>query len=152
MTRHLQTWSPFSDLWNLQDEMNRVFRTFGTGLTRREGDSGEPALWSPAVDIAEDKEAVKITAELAGMKHHEVKINVEHGVLTLKGERRFSEETKKENYARVERSYGAFSRSFALPPTVDPDRIKAAMKDGLLEILIPKKEEAKPKEVLIETK
>lgn len=152
MTQKMRVWSPFSDVWDLQDEMNRLFRTFGTGLSRREGDSGELSLWSPSVDIAEDKEAVKITAELPGMKQTDVKINVEDGVLTIKGDRRFSEETKKENYCRIERSYGAFSRSFSLPPTVEPDRIKAAMKDGLLEVLIPKKEEAKPKEIQIEVK
>ena len=152
MTRKLQMWSPFGDVWDLQDEVNRLFRSFGTGLARRGEDSGETALWAPSVDIAEDKESVKITAELAGMKQNEVKINVENGVLTLKGERRFSDETKKENYCRVERSYGAFSRAFTLPPTVDAEKIKATMKDGLLEILVPKKEEAKPKEIQIEVK
>ena len=85
-----------------------------------------------------------------GMKREEVKISVEDGVLTLKGERRFNDETKKENYYRIERSYGAFSRTFSLPPTVEADKIKAQMKEGLLEILLPKREEAKPKEIQIQ--
>lgn len=153
MTRKMQVWSPFSDVWDLQDEMNRMFRNFGLGLTRRsEGESGELSLWAPAVDIAEDREAVRITAELPGLKQNEVKINVEDGVLTLKGERKFTDETKKENYYRIERSYGAFSRSFSLPPTVDAEKIRATMKDGVLELLIPKKEEAKLKEIQIEVR
>ncbi len=152
MTRKLQVWSPFGDVWDLQDEVNRLFRSFGGGMARRNEEGTENALWAPSVDIAEDKEAVKITAELPGMRQGDVKINVENGVLTLRGERKFSDETKKENYCRIERSYGAFSRSFSLPPTVEPDRIKATMKDGLLEILVPKKEEAKPKEIQIEVK
>lgn len=152
MTRKLQVWSPFGDVWDLQDEVNRLFRSFGTGFARRGEEGGETALWSPSVDIAEDKEAVKITAELAGMKQNDVRITIENNVLTLKGERRFSDETKKENYCRVERSYGAFSRSFSLPPTVEAEKIMATMKDGLLEVLVPKKEEAKPKEIQIEVK
>ena len=151
MTRNLQVFSPFGDVWNLQDEVNRLFRNFGAG-SRRTEENAETALWAPLVDIAEDRESVKITAELPGLKQNEVKINVENGIMTLKGERRFSEETKKENYCRVERSYGAFSRSFSLPTTVDTEKIRATMKDGLLEVLIPKREEAKPKEVQIEVK
>ncbi|MBN1283724.1 MAG: Hsp20/alpha crystallin family protein [Proteobacteria bacterium] len=143
----MQLWSPLGDLWDLQDEINRVFRGFGPRGSR---EKGEISAWAPAVDICEDKEAVRLTAELPGMRKEDVKINVEDGVLTIKGERRFSEETKKENYYRIERSYGAFSRSFTLPPTVESDRIKASMRDGVLEMQIPKKEEAKPKEVKID--
>jgi HSP20 family protein len=141
----MQLWSPLGDLWDLQDEINRAFK----GM-RNHKERGELAAWAPAVDIYEDKEGVKLSAELPGMKKEDVKINVEDNVLTIKGDRKFSEETKKENYYRVERSYGAFQRSFTLPPTVEADKIRAAMKDGVLEVLIPKKEEAKPKEVKID--
>jgi len=144
MTRTLQRWTPFGDLWDLQDEINRAFRGY-----RGSSERGELSAWAPAVDICEDKEAVKITAELPGMRRDDVKVGVEDGVLTIKGERKFSEETKRDNFYRIERSYGTFSRSFALPPTVETDKIKANMKDGVLELLIPKKEEAKPKEVEI---
>jgi len=141
----MQLWSPVGDLWDLQDEINRAFRGFSG--TR---DRGELAAWAPAVDICEDREAVKLTAELPGMRKDDVKIGVEDGVLTIKGERKFSEETKKENFYRIERSYRTVQRSFTLPPTVETDKIKAQMKDGVLNLLIPKKEEAKPKEVKID--
>ena len=94
MTRKLQVWSPFGDVWDLQDEVNRLFRSFGGGMARRNEEGTENALWAPSVDIAEDKEEVRITAELPGMKQGDVKINVENGVLTLRGERMFSDETK----------------------------------------------------------
>jgi HSP20 family protein len=150
MSNKLQLWSPVSDLWNLQDEVNRIFRDFG--FRRRGEDEGELSVWAPAVDICEDKESVKLTVELPGMKREQVKLHVEDGVLTIKGERKFSEETKRENYHRIERSYGAFSRSFTLPSSVQQERITAAMRDGVLEVLIPKREEAKQKEIAIEVK
>ncbi len=150
--KKMQLWSPVNDVWDLQDDVNRLFRGF-LGGPRHHGEQGsELAIWAPAVDISEDKEAVKITVELAGMKREDVKINVEDGVLTIKGERKFSEETKKENYYRIERSYGSFSRSFTLPSTVESDKIRATMKDGILELLIPKSEASRPKEIQIEVK
>ncbi len=144
----MQLWSPLGDLWDLHDEMDKVFRRFGG----RAGEKGELAAWAPAVDICEDKEAVKLSVELPGMKREDVKLSIEAGVLTIKGERKFTEETKKDNYYRIERSYGIFSRSFTLPPTVEADKIAATMSDGVLNVMIPKKEEAKPKEVKIEIK
>lgn len=144
----MQIWSPLGDLWDLHDEMNKVFRRFGG----RADEKGELAAWTPAVDICEDKEAVRLSVELPGMKREDVKLSVEESVLTIKGERKFSEETKKENFYRIERSYGMFSRSFTLPPTVETDKIAATMRDGILDVMIPKKEEAKPKEVQIQIK
>ncbi len=142
----MQLWSPLGDLWDLQDEINRVFRGYNP---RTSNERAEMAAWVPAVDILEEKEAVKLTAELPGMKKEDVKIGIEDGVLTIKGERKFSEERNRDNYYRIERSYGSFSRSFTLPPTVEADKIKANMKDGILELYLPKKEEAKPKEIEI---
>lgn len=144
----MQVWSPLDDLWDLQEDINRLF--WGRGRHRR-GQKHEEglAVWAPVVDICEDKESVKVTAELPGMKKADVKISIDDGTLTIRGERRFADETKKDNYYRIERSYGAFSRSFNLPSTVEADKIKANMKDGVLEILLPKKEEAKPKEIEI---
>lgn len=141
--REMQAWKPFGDLWDLQDEVNRLFYGFG----RRGRGEGEAATWAPLVDIYEDKESVKITAELPGMTQKDVKITVHDGTLTLKGERKFEQEDRKENYYRIERSYGTFARSFTLPTTVDAEKIHANMKDGVLEVLLPKKEEAKPKEI-----
>jgi HSP20 family protein len=139
-----------SSLWDLQDEINRLFWGFG----RRRGDeeTSELAMWAPTVDIKEDKEGVTISAELAGLKKDDVKIAVNEGVLTIRGERKFTDEKKKENYHRIERSYGSFLRSFTLPSSVDDSKVKATMKDGLLEIYLPKKEEAKPKEIEIEVR
>ena len=152
MTRQLQSYSPFSDLWDLQGEVNKIFRNFGMGVRGGETENRDLALWAPAVDIMEDQESVKLTVELPGLKQNEVKVNVENGVLTLKGERKMNTEQKRDNYYRIERTYGAFSRSFSLPPTVDTEKICASMTDGRLEILIPKKETAKPKEITIAVK
>lgn len=142
MTRTLQTWKPFGELWDLQDEINRWF--YG-----RRGREDEVGNWAPLVDISEDNEAVHINAELPGMTQKDVKISVKDGVLTIRGEREFKEEEKKKSYYRIERSYGTFARSFTLPTQVEADKINAAMKDGVLEVTVPKKEEAKPKEIEI---
>lgn len=147
--KSMQIWSPLNDLWNLQSEVNELFQSFNRGGRNT---TDRNVLWSPAVDIGEDKEAVKLAVELPGLKKEEVKINVEDGVLTIRGERRFQDEQRRDNYYRVERSYGAFSRSFTLPSTVETEKIHASMVNGVLEIMIPKKEEAKPKEISIEVK
>ncbi|HKX11581.1 MAG TPA: Hsp20/alpha crystallin family protein [bacterium] len=141
--------SPFSDIWNLPEEVNRLF----WGLSRATPEEDEAAAeWSPAVDVYEDTEALQLRAELPGLKKEDVKINVRDGVLTLRGERKFENEEKKDNFYRVERSYGSFLRSFSLPNTVDTEKIRATMKDGILELVIPKKPEAKPKEIQVEVK
>src|SRR4030095_4818062 len=110
---NLQVFRPVKDLFKVSDELDR----FMWGLNRLEGEEETPAGWYPAVDIAEDKESLTLHAELPGLKREEVKINVRDGVLTLRGERKFEEERKKDNYYRIERSYGMFSRSFTLPRT-----------------------------------
>src|SRR4029434_1431621 len=143
---NLQVFRPVKDLFKVSDELER----FMWGLNRLEGEEENPAGWYPAVDIAEDKESLTLHAELPGLKREEVKINVRDGVLTLRGERKFEEERKKDNYYRIERSYGMFSRSFTLPTTVDASKIQASMKDGVLEVTIPKKPEAKDREIAIE--
>lgn len=148
--KKMQLWSPLNDLWDLQGEVNQLFSSFSRGGGRGASEGG--MIWSPAVDICEDKEAVKLTVELPGLKKEEVRINVEEGMLTVRGERRFQDEQKRDQYYRIERNYGAFSRSFTLPSTVNSEQIKASMNHGVLEILIPKKEEAKPKEIAIEVR
>jgi HSP20 family protein len=106
--------------------------------------------WNPAVDIFETENEVVIKAELPGMEAKDIDIRLENNVLTLKGERRFLSEAKEENYHRVEREYGTFSRSFSLPSAVKEDKIKAEYKDGMLRVMLPKKEEVKPKAIKIE--
>jgi HSP20 family protein len=141
-------WEPFRDLISLQDRMNRMFdesyRTRGS-----EEDWALGGTWAPAVDIFEREGQIVLKAELPGVDPKDVQIHVENNVLTLSGERKFDNEVKKESYHRVERSYGAFTRSFHLPNTVDVGNIKADYKDGVLNVALPKREEAKPKQITI---
>ena len=141
-------WDPFRDLNMLQDRMNRMFDDAGRGF--RNGDeAAATTTWSPAVDIFETEGEIVVKAELPGMNREGITLNLEKNVLTLKGERRFEKETKDENYHRIERSYGGFSRSFSIPATVDEEKIRADYKDGVLKIVLPKKEQAKSKQIRI---
>lgn len=142
---HLQKYKPFTDLWNLEDEVGRLF----WGLTKAGEEVETQHSWLPAVDIKENDKAILIHADLPGVKKEDIKVNYQDGILTLQGERKFEEEKKKENYYRFERRYGKFARSFSLPNTVDPERIKANMQDGVLELSIEKKPEAKAREIQI---
>jgi HSP20 family protein len=141
-------WDPFRDLNALQDRMNRLFEDAGRGWRGNE----EPAAtttWSPAVDIFETEGEIVVKAELPGMERNDITLHLEKNVLTLKGERKFEKETKDDNYHRIERSYGNFSRAFSIPGTVDEEKIRADYKDGVLKIVLPKKEQAKPKQIRI---
>jgi HSP20 family protein len=140
-------WDPFRDLNMLQDRMNRLFDD--ASRTWRSDEPAATTSWSPAVDIFETEGEIVVKAELPGMDRKDIALNLENNVLTLKGERRFQKETKDENYHRIERSYGTFSRAFAIPATVDEEKIRADYKDGVLNILLPKKEQAKPKQIRI---
>jgi HSP20 family protein len=143
---NLARWDPFQDLLAIQDEMNQVF---GRALGRGDRPSGErqARAWAPALDIAERNDAYVVTVEVPGIKPEQLEITVEDGVLTISGERRFEAETKEEQYHRVERSYGAFRRSITLPARVKADAIDASFEDGLLQVVVPKAEEAKPKRI-----
>ena len=137
----LVRWNPARELASMEiDRLNHMLTDFyGAGVGRS---------WMPAVDIFEtnDREFV-VKAELPDMKRDDISVTFENGVLTLKGERKFEQETNKENYHRVERRHGTFSRSFTLPNTVDASRISAGYKDGILTIRLPQREEAKPKQI-----
>jgi HSP20 family protein len=140
-------WDPFRDLGMLQDRMNRLFDDAGRGWR-----SDEPAAttsWSPSVDIFETEGEIVVKAELPGMDRKDITLHLENNVLTIRGERKFEKETKEENYHRIERSYGNFSRSFSIPATVDEENIRADYKDGVLKIILPKKEQARPKQIKI---
>jgi HSP20 family protein len=126
---------PFRDITTLQDRVNQLFGNFlERGHGREEGLG--TGVWMPAVDIYETKDAICVRAELPG-------------VLILRGERKFEKEVKEENYHRIERSYGTFHRSFTLPSSVDGEKVTARMKDGVLQVDLPKKEQAKPKQIKI---
>jgi len=144
-------WEPFRDLVSLQDRMNRLFDESYRGVARTGGDD-DWALggsWAPAVDIYENEGNIVLKAELPGVDPKDVDIRVENNVLTLRGERKFDGEVKRENYHRVERAYGSFARSFTLPNATDTDKIKAEYKDGVLRMTLPTREEAKPKQISI---
>jgi HSP20 family protein len=135
-------WEPARDLASMEiDRLNRMFSDFY-------GEAFSRSAWVPPVDIFENAEhEVVLKAELPEIKREDINVTFENGVLTLKGERKFEEETSKENYHRIERRHGSFSRSFTLPNTVDASRISAAYKDGVLTIRLPQREEAKPKQI-----
>ncbi len=114
-----------------------------------ESDSLASSAWVPPVDIAEDANQISMTAELPGFKEKDLKVELHGDVLTISGERKRESEKKDSNYTRVERSYGQFCRSFTLPASVDRENVKASFSDGLLKLELPKKPEAKPRQIPI---
>jgi HSP20 family protein len=141
-------WEPFRDLMALQDRMGRLF---GDSIFRPVVD--ERSLlgdWMPAVDIYEDAESITIQAELPGMEMKDIDVKVEDNRLTLSGERKLEQEEKRDNYHRIERVYGSFYRNFALPTTVEAEKIRAAYERGILKVTLPKREETKPKKIKID--
>lgn len=142
-------WEPFRELLSLQERMNRMFGEYRGATAGADDEWALGGSWAPAVDIYEQGSDIVLKAELPGVDPKDVDIRLENNVLTLRGQRKFENDVKKENYHRVERSYGAFSRSFTLPSVVDQNGIKADFKDGMLKVVLPKREEAKPKQVEI---
>lgn len=142
-------WDPFRELLDLEKEFQRFFDTSLELLPERVSKEG---IWSPSLDVAEDKENIIIKADLPGVKQQDIDISITGDILTLQGERKREEEVKDKNYHRIERFYGAFKRSFTLPPYADTTKVKATYKDGVLEIVIPKTEESKPKQIKVEVK
>jgi HSP20 family protein len=143
-------WEPFRDLVSLQERMNRLFDESFRGINRTSGEEDwVGGAWAPAVDIYEQNGNIVLKAELPGIDPKDVDVKVENNILTLRGERKLDNEVKRENYHRVERAYGTFTRSFTLPNVVDTEKIKAEYKDGLLRMTLPKKDEARPKQISI---
>lgn len=138
---------PHQDVRAFQSQLNRLFEPFFARFTDDEDLASN--TWLPAVDIAEDADRIVVTAEVPGMKQEDIEINFDGGLLTIRGVRKFEKENNERNYHRLERSYGSFVRTFTLPRTVDADKITANYKDGVLDVVIPKKEEAKPKQIRI---
>ena len=140
-------WEPLRDLMTTQREFDRLFReAFSPVLGEGEVST---RTWAPPVDIYENGDNLVLKAELPGINPDDVEIRVEDNTLYLKGERKFEKEVKEQNYHRVERSYGTFTRTFSLPNSVDADKVAANYKDGVLTLTMPKKEEAKPKTIKI---
>lgn len=135
----------FNELGGIQQEMNRLFDEF-FGESHQELVEG---TWLPAVDVSETGAEIVVKAELPGMSKDDIELNLQDNVLTVKGEKKQEKKEEKENYHRVERSYGSFSRSFTLPADVDQENVQANFKDGVLMITLPKVEEAKQKKIKI---
>jgi len=139
----LVRWTPWQELENMNRQLSHLLddsplNTFG-----------ETEQWAPRVDIRETDDALLLQAELPGIDKKDIRLEVKDGVLTLSGERRYEKDVKEENVHRVERAYGSFSRSFSLPTNVDADKVDANMKNGVLEVRLPKRESAKPKAIAI---
>ena len=139
----------YEPLQELEEIQNRLSSFFGRSPGRRGNGHGDLALadWAPTADISEDENEYVIKAELPELKKEDVKVTVENGVLTISGERKFEKEEKNKKYHRVERAYGRFARSFALPDNADASKVKAEFKDGMLTVHLPKSEKAKPKQI-----
>src|ERR671916_1249694 len=140
-------YDPFRDLRTLQDEVNRLF---SSNFSRSFGDEGfARGAWAPSVDIYENKDQIVLEAELPGMNREDFEVTVENNVLTLRGERRFEKRDESDNYHRVERAYGQFTRSFTLPQTVSAENAAAEYKNGVLRVVLRKREEVKARRIEI---
>jgi HSP20 family protein len=126
MNMNLVTYDPFRDLRNLQDEVNRLF---SSSFSRGSDSELTRGAWSPSVDIFENKDQIVLEAELPGMKPEDVNISIENNILTVQGERKFEKKDDQDNFHRVERSYGSFTRSFTLPPTVSSENVDAVFEN-----------------------
>jgi HSP20 family protein len=143
----LTRWEPFREFSTLQDRINRVFRE----SYRPEGqdESLTASSFAPAVDVYEDEHSVTLKIEVPGIDEKDINISLENNVLTVHGERKIEKEEKEENYRRVERQYGSFTRTFTLPTTVDGEKVSANYDKGVLKVSLPKKAEAKPKQIKV---
>src|SRR5438045_4187412 len=139
---------PFRDLVALQDQLFRTFDSAYRG-SGREDEQSMVATWSPLVDVYEDGEGITLKAELPEVDVKDVEIQVEGNTLTLRGERKLEKEEKRDGYHRIERTYGAFARSFTLPSSVDAEHISAESKDGVLKVFLPKRPETKPRQIKV---
>lgn len=139
-------WNPLGEMSMLQNQMNRLF---DTALQGWPGDSNGTTQWTPSADIYESENELVVNLDLPGVDPKMVDIRVENNILSIRGERQFEDKQNKENFHRVERTYGPFARSFTLSTVVDADRIRANYKSGVLSISLPKAEAAKPKRIQI---
>jgi HSP20 family protein len=144
-------WDPFRDLASLQNQVNRVF----SDVYGRAGEADEglftSGTWQPPVDIFQNgRHELVLKAELPEMKREDIEITVENDTVAIRGEKKFSSDIAEDQYHRIERRYGTFTRTFTLPPTVDAGKVTADYKDGVLTVTLPLKEEAKPRQIKVE--
>ncbi|MGH9495217.1 MAG: Hsp20/alpha crystallin family protein [Candidatus Sulfotelmatobacter sp.] len=143
----LTRWEPFREVASLQDRINRVFRESYRGANQE--DALTTSSFAPAVDVYEDEHKVSLKIEVPGIDEKDIDVRVENNTLSVHGERKIEKEEKEENYRRVERQYGSFTRTFTLPQTVDTENVSANYDKGMLKITLPKKAEAKPKQIKV---
>jgi len=143
-------YNPLRELQTLQEQMNRLMET----PWRREfdGEDLKEGLWHPPVDIYEDAESLVVKAEVPDIDQKDIEVKIENNTLSIKGERKHESDVRKENFHRVERYFGTFSRSFQLPPTVDQEKVTAVCDKGVLTITLAKKEVIKPKQISVTVK
>lgn len=145
-----ERWDPFAELNTLQRQMDRLFRdTLNSNDTFPLGASSNGGTFVPSADIYETPDTIQLRLEIPGVDEKDLNITMENGVLTVRGERKLEDGEKEENFLRMERPYGAFSRSFTLPQTVDTDHINANYVNGVLMVELTKRAEAKPKQIPI---
>ena len=142
-------YNPFRELRTMQEQMNRLL---DMAWNKEAGEELKEGIWQPPVDIYEDEESVVIKAEVPDIDQKDIEVRIEDNTLTLKGERKLDQSVRKDNYHRVERYYGAFQRSFSIPPNIDQDKVKATCDRGVLTVILPKKAEKKPKQITVEVK
>src|ERR1700760_2417078 len=142
----MKTLTAFRGQGSLQDQINRLFND---AFERTSTQDSNLTTWAPAVDIHENEHQLVVNADLPGVEAKALDIRIENNILTIRGERRFEKKVNEDNYLRVERAYGSFSRSFSLSNTVNPDGIKADYQNGVLSLTVPKREEAKPKQIKV---
>src|SRR6202158_4126765 len=143
--RTLTRWEPFRGATTLQDQLNRAFGD----VLQRGGEESNLTAWAPSVDIYETEHELVVKADLPEVDPKDLDIRVENNILTIRGERKFEKNVNQDNYLRVERAYGSFARSFTLANTVNAEAIKADYQNGVLTLTIPKKEEAKLKQIKV---
>jgi HSP20 family protein len=143
----LTRWDPFREFVTIQDRMNRLFRD-SYGTEGRQEDL-TTTTFAPAVDVYEDEHNITLKIEVPGIDEKDIDVRIENHTLTVHGERKFEKEEKEENFRRVERQYGSFTRTFTLPQTVDTENVSATYDKGVLKITLPKKAEAKPKQIKV---
>jgi HSP20 family protein len=145
MRATISRWEPFRGGATLQDQVNRLFGN----VLYRSAEESNLTSWVPAVDIYETEHELIVKADLPDVDAKDLDIRVENNLLTIRGERKFEKKVNEDNYLRVERAYGAFSRSFSLANTVNSEAIKADYQNGVLSLTLPKREEAKPKQIKV---
>ncbi len=145
MRATLNRWEPFRGAATLQEQVNRLFGN----VLEHSSEESNLTSWAPAVDIYETEHELVVKADLPEVDPKELDIRVENNLLTIRGERKFEKKVNEENYLRVERAYGSFSRNFSLANTVNSEAIKAEYQNGVLTLTIPKREEAKPKQIKV---